>query len=118
LFQKFEATMINCNLEVFPKQVKTLDIHNMQNNQHFLFICGFSQVSLREFVTSKGRWSAFLHEKFPNAFPRGITLQNKSLCEVGQIQQWSRTHILFQSLDGLISGLIPTERIFLKEGSY
>jgi hypothetical protein len=98
--------MINFNLEAFPKKVRMSDIHHMQNSQHFLFIGGFSQVSLKNLFTSEGQWSSFLHENCPNAFPRGITLQNKSLCEVGQCQNWSRTHSLFQSLEGLINDTI------------
>jgi hypothetical protein len=105
--------MISFNLEMFPKKVRTLDVHCMQNGQHLFFICLFSQVSLKRVFTSKGQWYYFLHENYINSFPKGITLQNKYLSEVEKSHYWSHTHNIFQILEGLIDDQIPTKIFFL-----
>jgi hypothetical protein len=84
--KKFEATMINFNLETLPKKVKIQDSHYMQNDQNLFFICLFPHMSLRNLVTIKGQWFSFLHENYTNSFPRGVTLQNKGFSEVEHSQ--------------------------------
>jgi hypothetical protein len=61
--------MISFNLEVFPKKVRMLGIHFMQNNKHFFFICAFSQVFLKKLFTSKGQGFSFFPKNYTNAFP-------------------------------------------------
>jgi hypothetical protein len=66
--------MICFNLEAFPQDIRTSEIHNVQNSQHFLFIGGLAQISLRQLLAGEIQRLTILHEDNPNAFPQGITL--------------------------------------------
>jgi hypothetical protein len=48
LFQKvLEALMVDLNLEAFSQEIRTPQLNDMHNCQHFLFINGFAQIPFR-----------------------------------------------------------------------
>jgi hypothetical protein len=61
--------MISFNLEALPQEITMLEIHNMRNNQHFLFIGGLAQMVLEKLFVGEIQRSTTLHEDSPNAFP-------------------------------------------------
>jgi hypothetical protein len=56
LFHKIlEALMINFNLEALPREIRTLEIYNVQNSQHFLIIGGLDQMTLRQLFVGESQ---------------------------------------------------------------
>jgi len=60
--------MISFDLETMPKQVRTPDIHTMENGQHLFFIGAISQVFVTKLFTFTGQGSTLLHEKCSYTF--------------------------------------------------
>jgi hypothetical protein len=77
-----EAVMIIFNMEMFPKKINMIDIHNIKHSHHLFFIGVFSQVMLTNLFTSKGQWYSFLHKNCAYAFSQGNTFHKKILSEV------------------------------------
>jgi hypothetical protein len=56
----------------------------MQNSQHFLFIDWLAQMEFRQYFSSKGQSSSFLHKEKSNSSTRGITFEEKVFVKLGR----------------------------------
>jgi hypothetical protein len=112
LFQKvLEALIVGLNLEALPQEIRTPQFNGMQNHQHFFFINGFAHIPFRQLLSSEAQRSTLLHKDITNSFRRGVTFQQKGLCEVGKGKNRSGAHGCLQGLKIFSRCWSPSERV-------